>query len=153
VFPCQCAKLFDTACEVRLIPERGRLRGAKRQALRHRRRMRQLARLPHRRFVTQRRLVGVTHKQQDPGDDGQRDRQGVGAGVSKQLGVGRQIVAANDFLEAGARRRQLSLVRVCQTGREISEDQGHCVTIRTAERQEILDDGLRLGKLRAIGVE
>jgi hypothetical protein len=103
--------------------------------------MRQLARLPHRRFATHKRLVGVTQKQQNPANYGRSYRLGVGTGVPEQLGVGRQIVAADHLLQTGTRQLQLSPVRVCQTACEIPEDQADCVTMRTAELQEILDNG------------
>ena len=60
-----CAELLHPVCEARLIPKDRCLPGIICQAVRYRRCMRQLARLPDRRFGTQKRLVGVTQKQQN----------------------------------------------------------------------------------------
>ena len=78
---------------------------------------------------------------------------GIGTDVLKQLGVDRQIVEADHFLQTDARRQQLSPPQVCLTACVIPDDQANCVTMRTAELQEILGNGLRLKKFRASAVE
>jgi hypothetical protein len=66
--------------------------------------MRQLASLLDRHFGSHKRLVRVTQKQQNVGNFGQSCDVGIGTSVLKQLGVGRQVVEADHFLQTGARR-------------------------------------------------